>query len=816
MKVSLLIRRIFKDDFFFTSIKFLSLFIGFTVVLVILSWVFRELDYDKFWDSEDQIYRIALEQYNNSELQFTKAANYRAVTDLMAEELPEVEARVRLHRDRVTVFTQRAQIQDVNMFYVDTCIFSVLKRTVLSSGSKDLFPDLRSVVISKSLSQKLFGNENPIGSLLSLNEGWKFYVSAVFEDVPENSHISFDLLMTVPSLRYYLSHFNNQTRELDEDPDYEYNDPGPYDKRSWGRWYGYSYIKVKEGTDIDRLAKKAQDLIKSENLPSQMSNSRLKLLFQPISDIHLYSSLGEELGLNGSIKKVYSMLVVALIVIIISIINFVSLSGINFYGKSHSNAIILIHGSSENRIIFNEFVTAISIAMLSALLAVISSGMLSRQIIPGGQINILSLLILLLLIILSGIFILPAIIYCLKSCNIMDLLKKQLIKNSYGKISRELIVFFQFSIAILLISWAIIFYFQMKYVQEKDPGFSSSAVVYSYTPMTMNQSPYLKEKLLVFKDKISKIPGVLSFCTSSSVPGKDFLMQSENVSMNNKTPENKNFYNILNVDENYIDTYKLRIIAGRDFLDNNNYSDNEIIINRTASKKLGVLNPLNALGQMVYVDGNGYEICGVVEDFHHLSLKQQLEPILIFKSLKWRYAVGYYSFKLTGKNVSNSLEQINDIWKGIYPGERFLYSFMEDDYSNLYKSEKSFSRSVIGGSVIAVFIACLGLMSYARYNAFKRIKEIGIRKVFGATNRDILWQFNFEIIRLIIFASILAMPVSFILSKNWLTNFAYRIEIQWWMYILASLIALGIAVTTTFYFSFRSSIRNPVESLRHE
>jgi putative ABC transport system permease protein len=795
-------------------VKFMSLLIGFLVFIVIMSWVMKELSYDDFWENRDRIYRVALEQYRESELQFTKASNYRAVTDLMAEELPEVVSRVRLHRDRVTVFTPDAQIQDVDMFYADTSIFIVLKRRIVARESDQLFTGLRSVVISESLSRKIFGDENPIGKKLSLNEGWEFFVSAVFEDIPDNSHIGFDLLMTRSSLRYYMAHFNNVTRELEENYDFEYHEPGPYDKSSWGRYYGYSYVLLEQDVDINILLKKAEKLIRPEFLPGYLNEAELKLIFQPIEDIYLYSNLGEELRVNGSIFRVYSMILVAIVVLIISMVNFINISAVDFYRHSPTTAIRMIHGASIFDILKANFKKELIIAFLAG-----GTALLLAFIILDGYFfeYIISLLLLLFLcIIVSLLLTLPIPLYSFSTIRILDLLKGRVIKNRYGKSARRFAVFIQFSIAIFLISATIILFFQMRFLMKHDPGFVTESVVYSYTPMTMNQSPQLREKLSLFRNVTVEIPGVKSFCTSSSVPGKDFLMQSENVSLDSQSPEEGAYFNLLNVDQNYLETYGLRLIAGSNFQDNEKYPDDDVILNYSAAEKLGLLNSADALGKIIRVDGKKYQVIGVVEDFHHLSMRERVTPVLIFKSLQWRYAVGYYSFKIASAGMQQTLEQIGKSWSEIYPEEKFIFKFMEEDYANLYRDEKNYSRSVSAGAFLAIFISCLGLFSYSRYSSLKRVREIGIRKVFGASQSNILWQFNSEILSIIAWSSLLAIPVSLILMKEWLANFAYRTDPEWWMFLSAIIITMIIALATTFYFSYTASLRNPVDALKYE
>jgi putative ABC transport system permease protein len=796
-------------------VKFLSLLIGFLVFTIIISWVIKELRYDEFWDNRDRIYRVALAQYGESELQFTKASNYRAVTDLMVEELPEVISRVRLHRDRVTVFTSDAQIQDVDMFYADTNVFSVLKRDIIARESDKLFTGLRSVVISKSLSKKIFGDLDPIGKKLSLNEGWEFYVSAVFEDIPDNSHITFDLLMTRSSLRYYMTHFNNITRELVENHDFEYHDPGPYDKRSWSRYYGYSYVMLEDDVDINQLSKKAESLIQSEFLPGYLSEVKIELIFQPISKIYLYSDLGEELRVNGSIFRVYLMLLVAVIVLLISLVNFINISAVDFFRRSYTTAVKMIHGASYSDIIGTVFRKELIISALAGFIAMLIAIVFINRYLSGSSICFLLYFILGFIVLGSTMLTLPIPLYSFSHNRILDMLKGHVVKNRHGKNVRKFAIFIQFSIAIFLISATIVLFFQIRFLLKNDPGFIAEAVVFSYTPMNMNQSPHLGDKLNVFRNSVEKIPGVKSFCTSSSVPGKDFLFHSENVSLDSQSSENGAYFNLLNVDQHYLETYGLRLLAGINFTDNLNYPDDDVILNHSAAGRLGFSKVSDALGKIVRVDGKRYHIIGVVSDFHHLSMKEEVTPILIFKSLQWRYAVGYYSFKIVSDNMPGTLEHLGQVWSEIYPGEKFIYKFMEEEYESLYKNEIDFSRSVSAGAFIAILISCLGLFSYSRYSSLKRTREIGIRKVFGASQKNILWHFNSEIIIIIISASLAAIPVSLILMKNWLSNFAYRTDLEWWMFLAAIIITAIIALGTTFYFSYTASIKNPVDALKY-
>jgi putative ABC transport system permease protein len=805
-----------KNNSFLAAIKFISFLAGFTTLIVVSEWVGKELSFDKFWNNCDRIYRVALEQYQEKDLQFRIAGNYRGVTDLLLHEFPEIEGRVRLHRDRVTVFAPGIQVQDVNMFYTDTSIFKVLNRKVLACSSSSLFPGLQSVMISESLARRLYGNDNPAGKILKLNEGWTFFVNGVFEDVPQNSHIGFDLLMTMPSLNYYISNFNNSTGKLEENAKFEYNEPGPYDSRSWSKYFGYSYILVKKGTPVEELQKKAEALMTPENIPSLKPGTLIRLIFQPVTGIHLSSGLDEEFKTGGSKLKVYSMIVVALVVMLICVVNSVNISVIEFFNNVSGTAIRLIHGADSLQLLkslfLREFVIILSACLSSYGLASIILQLMDLDPVHGSFTMAISIFLTILIPFLAIIF--PA--YQMRTRSVFDLLKKRVIKSDRGKKLRLILIFIQFSISLFLIAVTLAIFSQLHYLQEKDTGFIPGSVIFSYSPMTMNQRPDFNAKLQAFRDKMKDIPGVQNFCTSSSIPGRDFLLHSENISATDQDPDRKTFYQLLNVDYSYLETLGLTLAAGRNFLCDDKFPGEEVLINELAARKLGFRTSSEAPGKPLKADGKSYIICGVVRDFNHLSLKQALSPVIIFKSISWPYAVGYYSFKITGADFQNTISLIDKAWTNTYPGEKFLFRSLEANYNEQYQDEQNFSRSVTLGSILAILISCLGLLGYARYNAVKSIREIGIRKAFGAGRKDILIHFNSEILRVIAISAIVILPPAWILVSEWLDNFAYRINLSVWIFILALVITFVIAISTTFFISLRSSILPPSKALAQE
>jgi putative ABC transport system permease protein len=450
--------------------------------------------------------------------------------------------------------------------------------------------------------------------------------------------------------------------------------------------------------------------------------------------------------------------------------------------------------------------------LCSFVIASLLSRLINLDPVPGTDV----ILIILLLVISSAMLTLVFPSYQIKRRSVFDLLQKRIIKNARGKTVRLFLVFLQFAISLLLIAVTIVIFSQLHFIRKKDPGFTPDSVIYSYSPMTMNQRPEFNEKLQAFRNKLKDIPGVLNFCTSSSIPGKDFLLHSENVTRVNDTPDKKTYFQILNVDYDYLQTIGLTLVAGRNFIRDDRFPGDEVMLNLLAAKKLGFPDPSEAIGQVIRVDGKNFIICGVVRDFNHLSFKQPLSPVILFKSITWPYAVGYYSFRISGSDLQNTFSLIDKAWTETYPGERFLFRYLKNNYLEQYENEQNFSRSVTLGSLLAILISCLGLMGYARYNAVKGIKEIGVRKVFGANQFDIIKHFNIVILKIIGISAVVSFPVAWILVNKWLMNFAYRINVSIWMFLLALGITTLIAVSSTFYISWKSSLVCPHEALRSE
>lgn len=800
---------------FFSILKIVGLCIGFTVFIVLLSMVRKELSYDDFWTNKGKLYRVALEQHKEGQLQMQSARNYQGMSELLMQEFPEVENRVRIYRDMITLFAEEEQIQDVDMFYCDTTLLSVLPLKILDAESSSPFSDVHATIISESLALKLFGTSDVIGRELKLNEGWKFYVSAVFEDIPANSHLKADMFLYWKSLHYYIQNYDVPSRELIENPEFVYSVPSPNQAWAWNNRLNYNYIIIKEGVDVEALEAKARKLLETFKLPDRFSDTRIIPHFQAVEDIHLHSDYSDELGVNSSMFRIYMLVLIACIVLVISLVNFINLYAIDFYEKSKDLAVRVINGAGSRHIMGLIWQRGLVLCLISAFFAINFIYLASIWISSMDPINSFTFILLFSLIAMSTLLtvIIPMVGY--KAGSTMDHLKGRVLGKMKGKNFRRILVALQFISSIVLISSTIIIYLQMDYTRTKNLGFNPEHVIYSYSPMTMNMNPEIPRKLIQFKNAMEQDPSVLDFSVSSSIPGKPLGFPGFTVFRSTGDTEKESVLFRMNIDAGYLETYGMEMLAGDNFRDDHNYQTNDIIINRSAAELLGFKRPEDALGEALRVGENLLSISGVVEDYHHLSFKSEYIPTVFFKNLWWHLGVGFYSFKLAGDEADRT-DLIARTWAEIYPGEKFIFSTMESTFLEQYEADQAFGRSFMYAAILAILVSCLGLLGLSKYNAIRRTREIGIRKTFGASSSSILLLLQSETIVLILISAVMGIPVAWLITDRWLNTFMYHISAKWWMFFIAVLLTLIVAFVSASILSIRTARANPIDSIRYE
>ncbi|WP_298504004.1 ABC transporter permease [uncultured Maribacter sp.] len=805
---------------FLSLTKVLGLIVGYAVFLFLAEKIQFEESYDTFWGSAENIYRVALDVTNKEGEELKSAKNFSGSSALLDAEIHGVVSHVNFGKDIVTVFNGPDQkIQDVDFAWSDPSFFEVFDRKILKSESKELLENIHGVTISQSFAKKLFGDENPLGKEISVNEGWTYVVDAVFEDIPAKSHIKIDMIGSYKTLFYYMQNFDNRAQVLIDNPDYEFNQPTPYETRRWGapvEYRPYCYVKLKKGTSIASIKAMVTPLLKKVALPQNLKDSNINFLFQPVADIHLKSKLEHEISANGNEKQLLFLYIIIAVVLIVCIINFINLNTISAIESLKGFTIRVLNGSKHAQIfqimlmesfVFNFFALAIAIPLAHGL--VVSQLGLS-------QIGNSSLFI--VLAIAGGITVLAAAI------PFVSIVKNRIfgaLKGGSNSIrqkwtGQKVTVTLQFVITIVLIVSTLGIYKQMNFMMDKELGFNGNKTIYSFTPMTMNQHPDIPNKLRTFKNEVLALSGVNSFSVSSSIPGKMPHRESNQVKEINSAEPYATSFNQISVDEGYINTYDIKLLAGSNLKNQSKWNSDEVLINKIAMEKMGYKDPNKAIGKVIVIGNKNYAIQGVMENYHHVSLHNTVQPTIYMQNLQWDHGVGYYSMQLTSNNITEITSQIAAIWENLYPKEEFIFNFSDSTFEKQYGRDQKFNKTLSVSTFLALLISCLGLLGVALFNTKKRIKEIGVRKVNGAKINEIIVMLNRDFIKWVVIAYIVACPISWYAIDKWLENFAYKTSISWWIYALAGVVAITIALLTVSWQSFKAAKNNPVNALRNE
>lgn len=802
-----------------TAIQVGGLVIGFTIVIFLLVKIKYEYSYDTFWRDSQSIYRLGLDQTYEDGRVYHSARNFEGSSELLHAEVLGVVAHCNLGRDVITVYNHDKVIQDVDWFWTDTTFFSVFERKIIYKESNQLFGDVHGISISESFAKKLFGNEYPLNKEITLNEGWKFLVKSVFEDIPENSHIKVDVLGSYQSLFYYMNNYNNATQTLVENQAWTYKKASPYTRWAWSsptQYRPHCYIRLDPKTEIATVESAVLPAMKKVGLPPDLEKSRINFIFQPVNSIHLHSNLSDELRSNGSTLQVNFLMILALVVLLVCIVNYLNLSTISAIEERKSYSIRILNGSGKMSVFLSLLTKNLFLYGLALLISVPIASLIIRFQLPQHTIAVFVFLIMITIVGIGALISSLVPYISVFSTPIFLALKGQSVVLNQNWSSRKALVVLQFAISIILIICTVGIFKQMDFVMKEKLGFSGEQTVFSYTPMTMTNSPEIPGKLLTFKNEVVALSGVSSFSVSSSVPGKEIRRVQDNVLPGNSAEPFASPFNEISIDDYFLKTYNIPLVAGANIGEQSNWTSDEVLVNQSAAEVMGFKTPDEAIGSVFRVGQNTFKVKGVVENYHHVSLHYPVKPSIYFQNLQWEMSVGYYSFKLSSSDLQGTMNDIEKIWKRLYPKDEFICFFANKEFEAQYRSDLNFKNILTSSALLALVISCMGLLSLAIFTTKRRIKEIGIRKVNGAKVSEVMAMLNRDFVRWVAVAFVIATPVAWYAMDKWLESFAYKTALSWWVFVLAGLLALGIALLTVSWQSWRAATRNPVEALRYE
>jgi putative ABC transport system permease protein len=800
----------------FTAVNIFGLAVGMAACFAILQYVHFEMSYDKFHKNADRIYRVILETDHHY-----RAANHPAAGPALKKEFPEVVEYARAVHQSILITNQIAwsstdkqgnkKVFNLdNAYFADPSFVTMFSFPFIYGDPRSALKNQNDIAISRSISQKFFGNENPVGKELRINDKWPLIVTGVFEDVPENSSIKFDALVLL---------------QLDS-----YND-------SWIWPAYYTFVKLDSLADPIKLQTKMQDFA-NKYLGDIMKkyNWHNNFILQPITDIHLKSpELTEERAVLGNIRTVYFLVIIAIFILVIALINYINLATAKSIERAKEVGLRKVVGSSRKQLIFQFLFESALMNLMAIFLSIIilmiflpsfnhltgnnmGSAGLTRKLFNESDFWISLLIMFFAGTFLAGVY--PA--FVLSGFKPVSILKGSHPMSKEGIAYRKILVGFQFFISLALITGTLIVYRQVVFMRNQALGFNKEQIMVIKSPAVIDST--INTKIDVFRNEIKRKPQIENFTTSSQIPG-EWISNLDQIRAMGKDLNESFTCHFYSIDEEFLETYGIGLVAGRTFK-KNEYSDsfdgknnNKVLLNEEAVKKLGFANPQESINQLIiYKYGNQEnvkgEIIGVVKNFHQRSLKENIAPIL-FHSLPW-YAAKYYSVKGSPGNIHESVDFIRDQYNKVFPGNYFEYFFLDEYFDNQYSSYKQFGKVFATFTLIAIIIAYLGLFGLTTYLISRRTKEIAIRKTFGSTIQEMVVLFAKDFVLLILIAGIIALPCMYFLGKYWLNSFAYKIHIGWMMFILPVLILLIITLVTTSVQTIKSSLINPADTLKYE
>lgn len=794
----------------FSIINIAGLAVGLACFILIAAYVWHELSYDKFHEKADRIYRVdALIRFGGADMNLAVSSDPMGPT--LKKDYPEVEQYVRIYASSGNRQVKKGEnyITENTICYADSTLFDVFTLPALYGNTETALDEPNTVVISETTAKKYFDRTDVVGQTIEvIEEGLQPYkVTAVIKDMPENSHMHFDIIFSMDNLRGY---------QL-----------GNYLSHNF-----HTYILLKPGSDVAKFDQHFKQLTAKYIFPqaSQMmdlksmddfekAGNKLEYSLMPLTAIHLHSNKNPELKPAGNIQYVYIFSVAAIFILLLACVNFINLSTANSGSRSREIGIRKVLGSEKKRLI-GQF---LSESMLTALFAMLAALLLVWLVLPffndlsGKNFGIrlfvepVNLLLALLLAVIAGLVagIYPA--FVISSFQPIEALKGKLRLASTKSFLRNGLVVFQFFIATVLIIGTIVVYKQIKFIQNVKVGYTKEQV------LLLDETWVLRNNYGAFQDKLRQMNGVKLVSSAGYLPVSN-SGRSDNTFSVESSMNPANAFNMQNwrVDYDYIPLLNMQLVQGRNFSRDYGSDSMGIIINETCASMLG---GGNVIGRKLYTSTNNVEgvneertVVGVVKDFNYNSMHEAIGPL----SMQLGYSDWTTAIKVSTENLKPLVASIEKEFKAMAPGQPFSYRFLDESFNEMYKAEMRVGNLALAFSIIAIAIACLGLFGLATFMAQQRVKEIGVRKVLGASVSNIIAMLSADFVKLVTIAAVIAFPVAWYAMHKWLQDFAYRTSIAWWIFPLALLLGLLIALLSVSFKAVAAANTNPVKSLRTE
>ncbi|GAA4800605.1 ABC transporter permease [Olivibacter ginsenosidimutans] len=782
----------------FTLINIVGLAIGMAVCLLIYTYIQFELSYDKFHSKADRIYRLSADLKLPKET-LRESYSPSAISHQLMQDEPEVENVVRLMPFSLLVQHKTDKYQETRTFFTDSTLFSIFDLPLVKGDANTALKEPFTVVLSQSTAKKYFGNENPIGQTLHImQDAMPMKVTGVMADMPLASSFQADLFVSLNTIERIFK--------------YQLND-------MWANFSSVSFLLLKRGVDANQFASKLPGFLE-RRFPKELkenNNMSLALHLEPLTDIYLNADrIAHDNFLTGNRKNNHVFSSIVFFIILIAAINFINLSTAKAVERAKEVGVRKVVGAHRIQLVAQFLVEGLIVSLMACFLGILLAQVLlpAFNTLAGKSIShtvvdypghlLLLFAAALAVGLLAGLY--PA--FVLSGFKPIAVLKGRYVSSSGGVRFRKALVVAQFTIAIALITITLVVYHQLHFMRSKSLGFDKEQTLVIETRFDTKQE--------AFKTALSDIPAVKGATLSGSVPGSaNNLLYTELENSNGDMQAGTIDQYI--IDYEFIPQYGMNMQAGRNF--SRNFGDDtttRMLINEAAVRTLGYTNAADVIGKKFKFNpnGNNGQIIGVVSDFNFQSLHQVVKPLTLMLG-KGNFS-NYISIKLQGNDLPATMKAIEARWNQTIPNRPFNYFFADEYFDRQYKAEVQFGKLFLNFTVLAIFISCLGLLALTAYSALQRQKEIGIRKVLGASAGLIVRLLSFDFLKPIVIALFIAIPMVWLSMDHWLSNFAYHIDMAWWMFAAGGMLAILVAFITVVFHAIRAARVKPVVSLRDE
>jgi len=779
-----------------TLINVFGLAVGMTCCLLILFYVLTELSYDRHHENAKRIYRV-------TSLNHRSGTHWACIGPPVGQALerafPEIERVTRfrfIEVGSVILSYEEQEFEEKDIFYADPNVFEMFTLPLQQGNPETALRDPYSIILTERMARKYFGDADAMGRTLSFEGGMALKITGVLDNLPKTAHNSFDFLISMSTF------YANAGDWLDR-------------AKTWAGFH--TYVLLKDGTDETALIRKLPDFVADYYADQfeEPAEQRKSLHLQPLTDIHLHSNLEKELRQNSDVTYVYIFSLIAVFVLGIACINFINLATVRSNRRLLEIGVRKVVGAHRIQIVRQFLIES----MLMALLAwVVTFGLIELSLpafnnLTGNKLSVDALSPTTLLFTMGGIALLtglfsggyPALL--VSGFHPIEALKGRSGDSARPATLRKSLVIAQFVISIFLIAASLVIGDQLTFLRTKQLGFDKEQVIKIRLPHELRQAVMRSPE--TFKQELRQHPAVMSVSVASEVPGERFSLEGIRIEGQPDVPP-KTMRIIWGVDHDYLSTLDLELTEGRNFSRELRSDSSAFILNEAGVRELGLSDPTGARLRWGRYVGN---VVGVIKDFHFASLHSRIQPLII--PLRPDQA-NYLLVRVAPNKITEVLPFLKTKTKSLVPNQPFFYSFLGADFDRLYLAEDKLFDIFGHFTGIAIFIACLGLLGLASIAAEQRTKEIGVRKVLGASIQGVVWLLSKDFLKVVVLAFLISAPIAFFVTRQWLQNFAYRIEIGFETFLIAGLLALVIAWFTVLFHAMRAAFANPVEALRYE